>query len=122
MQEIVATKLPPQASDVHASDAALFTRVSQVRFRCTEPELRAFLQASPRLKHDLEPGLGVLQGVKSTEPWWQPDLLQDVRGARQSWKDAPYTIDSYLIAGRAGAPGVVVYLMVVSERRDDASK
>lgn len=121
VEDVVATKLPPQASDVHASDAALFTRVTRVCFRCTEPELQAFLQASPRLKHELEAELRALQDSMCTESWWHPDALHSVRGARHTWKDAPYTIDSYLMTGQDGKPGVVVYLMVVSEKRAEAS-
>lgn len=51
------------------------------------------------------------------EPWWKPDALISVRGAADSWTQGPYTLDSLLMVGEDGDPGLIVYLSVTSEKR-----
>jgi len=116
IRSLSGTDMPTNATEVFGFTRSIFTTVVDVRFDCSQTELRSFLTSSPVLKHDLERDKRTVSDTMANHAWWHPSALTNVSGSLQRWKTTNGTVNCHLMAGSGGDVGrETVYLSFVIE-------
>jgi hypothetical protein len=113
--EAVHTPIPVQASEAFGRVTTLFTRSIDIRFRCSEEQFSEFLAKTRDVNQSLVPGEHATVDSMCSEPWWQPDRLQHVRGSTFDWTRGKQIGHCSIMIGNDGGPGVVVYIATTVE-------
>jgi len=116
MQRVIGADISESARGIHGSVKSVFTTVVDVRFSCSKDDFQKFLDSSEHLSSQLVVGNRTVVNTMSSEPWWNPDRLESVRGRTSRWETDEDSVPVYLMVGHVESTvDVTVYVATVLE-------